>query len=314
MLFVTMTTGSAATCIVSGMDRSFVQHRNNQDEREVFSMEFILTQSVCCVKLLMGLLTVMLNLRLISQLKRKKGAQQVGIVISLLCSNIFAGLVTATLVLMYYVGALEHGRQRLCESEVPVFLGVLSTMGVMAKMCSLGSMNRCMRSSRSQNQTVIALICLIALCSFSAFLKHNSAFACGFLWVSVSNTHIIKALLPVALYVMLVTVLIKNFKQEKQQDYRVITLESGNHSQHHDMTESDASLTSTIPRKQRVLRISFLVCWLPACLYQMSFIAVATWFPERPPDISHYWTGIEEAIYTIYLLNCILDPILYNLI
>ena len=97
-------------------------------------------------------------------------------------------------------------------------------------------------------------------------------------------------------------------RHKQPGENRVHAYESRNNSKacHNRQKKNHKPLMTTL-----LILGSFVVCWLPMCIFQLVLIAIVKLNPEVLFNVAVLLLDIDQYLYALSLLNCIADPIIY---
>lgn len=117
---------------------------------------------------------------------------------------------------------------------------------------------------------------------------------------SIIVTAIICLVVMVTLYVSICIRIRKHHAPGDMSDHQV--------NQRREQKRNRKAVTTTL-----LVLGSFIVCWLPTCLFQITLILIVQLGVVTPNETFVYiFRAADKYLYDILLLNCILDPIIYT--
>ena len=195
-----------------------------------------------------------------------------------------------------------------------------------------------------KTKKVIIMICALWLTAifagFTDFFSGIPKYAefkmvfnyCELIWITMYNDEYLTFALAFVCLVVMLFIYIKIFLVIRQtqnstlQNYRQSTedqrkLESSNR-RNPDVQRNAESLRNRqiSPDNRRnkkplittlCILFSFVICWLPMCLFQITLIIVVRLNPAALQHIANSLKYADQYLYDLVLLNCIIDPIIY---
>ena len=188
--------------------------------------EFVITQPIYCVFVLMGSLTVVLNMLLICKVNSHRQEKRPYVILSLLCCDMFIGLCAVVFTSVYYHAVTMQPQQTSCDSQLRGLVHVPSTSALFAKICLLLHVEYYVCVKKKQNVIILLLNWFTALCVFGSNWNHAvNVAACRFVWMTVfTYSHLLLA--SYVIFCLSVMLVLNTARHGNMRIETIITIEA----------------------------------------------------------------------------------------